>query len=1033
MSKRRLNWITAVVLLIVLVVLAATALTLRRWQQNRIANKARQTGLIAYEQYRWKQAAQQLGRYIAANGEDTEMLLKYAHAQLNIRPLQRNNLKQALAAYRSILRTKKDHHLAAKKLLRLYLQMNIPAEAELIAERYLQTNDDPTIRTLLAVSLARQRNFANAQIQLKRIIRKHPDHIPAYDTLGRLTENYPDNYTDKPQSWFDLAVRNNPDSALALIKRAAFRNRNKDTSRAVSDLLAAEQLDLSEISTHIKLADQMIAAAMFEKAKSHLTQVETEDAKDQMLWNSWAKLTLKTADTEQMNHIAQAALKNLTCQPWDFMLIAAELFIYAGNHELAEDCLKKLDQKDIAPAAVASLTGSLAEAQGQNYKAIQQWNRAIQLGDKSEKTRLALAKAYSKAGDKSSSVRILRSLIYEQPQLIDPRLDLARLFSQTANWPGAVEQSQLAMQSDPDNIEALMLNIQAKMRLRQADTAQNENLIWKGLDQQLTRLQTKAPDQIVVILLRFQYAMARGDYKQAQIILDILKEKSSATIEVAIAQVDFLLAFNEHDRAISNLYDIIARFPDAVLPVKYLAELLARYRTAEDCEKVLTDAIERIDRPMATRELAMLLSHYYRSWWQQEDKAYQFLLEISARLPNDIPLKRRLLGCRQPTMTIDQAQAIVDQIKNIEGQQGWQWRCAQAEVWLIAQDFQKFYPSIIALLKENLKANPAEQTSRMLLATAYEKAGELQLAVSIYREALGNSPQDVDVIVPAVSAFYKAKEYLQADRILDSAKTRKLNHPQISKLQLQSYLRRGRLDLAEQVFEDIISNEPNNPDIALSLAVLRIRLKKYDQARQMLTSLKDSDPNSIAVSAALVELDIQQGRNADALQICDQMILRLSSTSAYLLRAKTYAKLRETELALKDYQRAATLDPNNVNTWFYKGQFNSDIGRNEQAIDDMQKALELLPENLEVQKTMIELLMASALPDNIKRGGKMLDKAILASPRNTDLQLLKARSLITHIKPPEKEKAQRILQDISEQFFSISILFGVDIHIGQLQ
>ncbi|NIQ77951.1 MAG: tetratricopeptide repeat protein, partial [Anaerolineae bacterium] len=53
------------------------------------------------------------------------------------------------------------------------------------------------------------------------------------------------------------------------------------------------------------------------------------------------------------------------------------------------------------------------------------------------------------------------------------------------------------------------------------------------------------------------------------------------------------------------------------------------------------------------------------------------------------------------------------------------------------------YAQAVKLLQENLLTNPDDQMSRLLLAVAYEKAGEMQLAVARYREALARSPDNV--------------------------------------------------------------------------------------------------------------------------------------------------------------------------------------------------------------------------------------------------------------------------------------------------
>ena len=102
---------------------------------------------------------------------------------------------------------------------------------------------------------------------------------------------------------------------------------------------------------------------------------------------------------------------------------------------------------------------------------------------------------------------------------------------------------------------------------------------------------------------------------------------------------------------------------------------------------------------------------------------------------------------------LTRAQKIVDRIKNIEGEKGWQWRYEQARVWFAQEDFNSNYPQLVLLLKGNLLDNPDNQVSRMLLAAAYEKAGDMRLAIATYEEAMNHSPEDVRIMVVAAGAL----------------------------------------------------------------------------------------------------------------------------------------------------------------------------------------------------------------------------------------------------------------------------------------
>src|SRR4030042_4221299 len=244
MPRRYFNWKLAIVLLLGFVVRGVTAFGLRQGRRSNRAERGLTLGNKAYEEQRYEEAASQLGRYLTVERTDVPTLLKYADAHLNIRPLKSSNVQQAISAYRTAPREDTNNSEAVLKLTEIYLgSEGMAGEAELIAARYLETNQNLKLRRLLAVALARQGKFSEAAVYLKRIIAEHPDQILAYETLGRLTEQRPQDFPDPASLLFDEALKNNPSSALAFVVRAAFHLRKEDNVKALADLEQAATLD----------------------------------------------------------------------------------------------------------------------------------------------------------------------------------------------------------------------------------------------------------------------------------------------------------------------------------------------------------------------------------------------------------------------------------------------------------------------------------------------------------------------------------------------------------------------------------------------------------------------------------------------------------------------------------------------------------------------------------------------------------------------------------------------------------------------
>jgi len=1013
MARRYFNWKLAIVLVMGFAVLGATATGLRHWQRDRRADYGLEAGLKAYDLHKWEEAAVNLGRYLAANQDDVQILLKYADAQLKIVPPARNRFQQAIAAYRAVLRADKANAEAAARLTETYIAIREAGEAELIARRQIEINADPELRRLLAWALAGQRKFDEAATELQHVIEEHPDQVSAYETLGQLAEQRPVDFPDPPEHWFNLAVKNNPSTALAYIIRAAFYLRNKDTSKALADLQRAEKQDLSP-EVRLRLASELVDANMLDQAERHLDEAQKALGTDERLWIIWARLARSSQSQAKMLQVAKAGLEALSSYPWRFLPMAAELSIYGGQLEYATDCISKMREKDIYPEVVANLEGFISSEKGDHREAVKCYRRSMELGNDSPQIRLALALALSRVGETESALGLLRALVLERPDFFEARMMLVRLLNQTRNWAEARKHVQAAMQLSPDDHEVQLYDLQTRIRLLPAprETAE-DNQERQKIKERLAELQRDTDRPFDVRLLQFEHAVRWRKFEEADALLEQLKTDGQSKPRIAMAEAELLIAQDDPNKAISILRETINENPEAVEPVRYLASLLVQKGQYKEAEETLDVASERIEQPIAKRDLGLLLADSYtRSG--KSDKAYERLKTLAEGLPADIPVRRRLLACEQLGKNPEKAQQIIDEIKSIEGEDGWQWRYEQARLWAREDTFKNRYPRIVALLQKNLLTNANDQASRMLLGSTYERAGELQLAISTYRDAYNRSPNDIGIIIPIVAALYKAQQNDEADQILTRASDQKLDHPQLETLQLQSYLRRGEISSASDILQNLFSTDPNNQAAGFSLAILKMQQNKFDEAGELLASLKALDPNSLAIAAVEIQLNINQNKPDEALRLCNEAVTKFGSASAYTIRARTYAALGRPDRAIEDFGRALEVEPKNAEAWVARSDFYLASGREVEAAADITQALSLAPDNIQIQKRAIRLFTGSGNPDTVRKGKALLAKAAESSPEDTELQMLKARSLRAEGTRPAIENAEKILQRITE-------------------
>ncbi|MBN1975105.1 MAG: tetratricopeptide repeat protein [Sedimentisphaerales bacterium] len=1014
MPRRYFNWKLAIVLFIGCAVFGVSVFGLRQWRKANSAEKGLDLGNKAYDEQNWEEAAKEFGRYIAVNQNDVDVLMKYADAQLKIRPATSDNIQQAAQAYRTVLRIKPDSLKAAQQLTELYLLMGRYDDAELVSGRQLETNPNPELNRLYVLSLVQKRKFHEAAEELRKLCAKNPNQVLAYETAGQLAEQHPEEFSEPIAYWYNEAVKNNPSSALAYIVRAGFYRRSRDIASALADLERAEKQEFSESAVYLKLASEYIQLNLLDKAEQILAKVHEMSPADQGHWQLSAQAALMSRSKEKMLKTARAGLEELSSQPWDFMPMAVELYIRSGDFDKARDCITQLNQKNFEPANVSYLEGLLFAEKGDFLNAAKRWEYSIQAGNNSIRVKLELASVLLNLGDTQSAISQLRTLVSQKPDSAESNLSLAKILAQTGNWTEAREYAAKAVQLAPGNTEALLLLAQAQIQMpRSGSDADNVQKI-QSIETFLSNLDSAGAGSIEIELLRFQLEMQKGNYTRAQEMINQLKQKYQSHKGIPIAEAELFAVQNKISEAAAILRQAIEKFPDASGPVKYLAALLETQGDKDGCIGVISEALQRINEPVIQRELNLLLVAFYTRW-NQNDRAYEQLEMIAKKLPDDIPIKRRLLLCEQVMENPDEAQKLIDDIKALEGDDGWQWRYEQARMWYISKGFKERYPQIVSLMQKNILGNPNDQASRLLLARTYEKTGELQLAISAYREAMNRSPENIQIITALVSALYKIKEYDQAEELLKRVPAQSLQDPQLQRLQLQNYLRQGQYDSASDILHGLVGSDPNDLEAGLALALLEMQQGKLAESEKMLAKLKANDPCSLSIAAAQIQLNLKLEKPQEAIKVCDEFVNNLKNASAYILRARTYASLKQADLALKDLENALAIEPENAQVWMARSDYYSSAGRQDKALEDVRKAMSLDSNNVQIQKRAVALLLTSNQSDMIREGKDIIDQALKANPDDIELRLFRANSLFAEGTAPAIENARQILQKITQE------------------
>jgi tetratricopeptide (TPR) repeat protein len=126
-----------------------------------------------------------------------------------------------------------------------------------------------------------------------------------------------------------------------------------------------------------------------------------------------------------------------------------------------------------------------------------------------------------------------------------------------------------------------------------------------------------------------------------------------------------------------------------------------------------------------------------------------------------------------------------------------------------------------------------------------------------------------------------------------------------------------------------------------------------------------------------------------------------------------YATLKENDKAIEDFKQAVARDPNNAEVWMDRAGFYQSLGRREEAIQDVRKALSLPGGATPILERAIPLCLASGSRTLVGEAEAALDKARAADPNDGSLKLLKAQFLLNQRTRQSTEDGQRLLREVT--------------------
>lgn len=201
----------------------------------------------------------------------------------------------------------------------------------------------------------------------------------------------------------------------------------------------------------------------------------------------------------------------------------------------------------------------------------------------------------------------------------------------------------------------------------------------------------------------------------------------------------------------------------------------------------------------------------------------------------------------------------------------------------------------------------------------------------------------------------------------------------------------GEYDKALNFYNELRKKRPRDPDLLNNISLI-YRLKGDNpSALKYLTLEIEADPT--LERARLDTADVLQdlGRTEEAVELLDNASQIVTDTySIHFKLARLYRKLKQLNHAEKSIAECLKQKPEDVEALTYKGLICFSLGKNQEAVNTLQKAIELDLANIDARLTLSEIYISMG---EKKEAAIELNKILALDPQNED-----AKKMIQNLK-----------------------------------
>jgi len=255
-------------------------------------------------------------------------------------------------------------------------------------------------------------------------------------------------------------------------------------------------------------------------------------------------------------------------------------------------------------------------------------------------------------------------------------------------------------------------------------------------------------------------------------------------------------------------------------------------------------------------------------------------------------------------------------------------------------------------LKIAKRKEPHNTEIRKLLADLYLQKDNLNKSLAEYKYLYQKNPDDAKIGYRYSWILTRQQKYDTAKKVLDDLYKKHPRKANILKQMTRLNLKMGQLDSTKKYLDQLIQLKPNNEKYLSLRGKIALGEDELGTARFIYERLVNLNPEKDRYRKILNDLLINSTDFNKAEKYFKNQLKSSSDTSNYINLINLYRKHEKFEKALSRINSGLKKYSDYSHFYFLKGSVYSSLNKNQKAIKNYQKAYQLSPDNLQYAHTI---------------------------------------------------------------------------------